>query len=1371
MTSPKNKRTPPRAEFDNYSVYHIIDDSVGVTDINSDVMTEIVDVNGRLELGFDFHFDGNVYRTANIVGQADGGTLMLRPEIADINNWDPDASSMANHGTGGFFADWKTTGLSETTKQAPWVILMPWSFVTSAEFNRSSLGIVEDLTNESLDNSPFVGKPNERFRYGLEPLNTRFKFNPAKHGIRYFHDDKSAGGRRFIVRWHIQTAYSNIQNSFLMFEACIYESGKIEFRYSPKDDKVSSAAFSYNNPVGLNRASVGIIASGTVETPKFRDFSILLGHGTSRQVHPLGGTSVTPGYFDVARDSSGIGGFSSVELTGSYGIGLSVTGSWPAGGGSSPLPGFEGPEGRGTRSGGMFVFSPPALMRKTLRSDISRDASQLKRYDRLTHFMSQKNNSFDDRKTVLFTDNVPVNMPSTLSRFTGTPSDALIRQNIFSDLDLTGSVSVNSLDHLLRPSSKLLSNPFSESDVPEFSSDSFFASGSSVVNGDTSLGQSLKSKTKFQISLPLDFKTEMMPMTSTIYYYNKRFKQWLTPRNSSYELTWLESGGGVWTGWGEDGTKSDLKNPYHLDEYNNAEYFALNDARGFGPIGNYLASGTQPLPVMNKSNFVSMSLDVYPKSLTIHPDYEANNDELISIPITQPFVLEKAVFKLPIEAGRGWFSDQTSTFSPIFSDVSSASYGGFGYDFAGPALTVALFHQHGVGASMRRSLILTGTITHTFDNIMALSASRFIPVTDALSPSYTVRPVGFKSYANPGAIVSAPSVNDSFTGSVTLNCEAAISNGGILLFSNPGINGTQARSIVSSSTLNLNGGGSDPFSFNIAYINSIGRTGTGLDTNGRSFGANEFQISVDSNAFENPFKFSKYIASGTLVEDIEQLVAYPHDSEDDSYRFHFLSMIPLMKHTVSPYVMLPGDKLIVSISKMRPFQYSMIDHVTNGISGSSQFGHDIKLNTGSLDITLYGSMLKENKEHHNTLMQQLSSDAVHEISIGNDPVLDQFEIENRDSYSAGFNDDYVTGSLVTISYSEQGNTSITIGSRSRVFSKLDASNVSKNYLELGSLVSEKLTPWYTQSGLVRFSTFSDDSELYYDSLVPNFTLCAVRNDYRLTSYTNADGALFALARLSVNLGSNTTVDNRWLRSFPFEPNYSGISRDVSLTRNIVTKRRIFDTANVTGIDIADEARSYDSLSVYTGDILFSDRYVEAISDVILGNRSLTQTDALKVLYGFGDVYGVKDGGGFAAGIQGTNYLPSYSTADNRASGIAAAPIIRGWRHGLISGIVTKPRMYWRSGRFGQFRDMLEQRLNTKVVSDSKVSTSPVSVRFVTQNGVLTNAENTWSSNLSFEVTSSVPYFDGETRNRNDINVNTINQGIVTFNNDNGNITI
>jgi hypothetical protein len=147
------------------------------------------------------------------------------------------------------------------------------------------------------------------------------------------------------------------------------------------------------------------------------------------------------------------------------------------------------------------------------------------------------------------------------------------------------------------------------------------------------------------------------------------------------------------------------------------------------------------------------------------------------------------------------------------------------------------------------------------------------------------------------------------------------------------------------------------------------------------------------------------------------------------------------------------------------------------------------------------------------------------------------------------------------------------------------------------------------------------------------------------------------------------------------------------------------------------------------------------------------------------------------------------TREYKSNLFGLSPIIRGWKYGLYSGLNSHSRATFRRDRFGQFRDMLEQRIYTKFINDSftpfgDIATSghkitqdplesavqstrqqpgnlgpaPVSVSFVKQaytrneRGigkiylVEVDPATTNSQNLSTEVTSSLPYFDGVARN-------------------------
>ena len=93
---------------------------------------------------------------------------------------------------------------------------------------------------------------------------------------------------------------------------------------------------------------------------------------------------------------------------------------------------------------------------------------------------------------------------------------------------------------------------------------------------------------------------------------------------------------------------------------------------------------------------------------------------------------------------------------------------------------------------------------------------------------------------------------------------------------------------------------------------------------------------------------------------------------------------------------------------------------------------------------------------------------------------------------------------------------------------------------------------------------------------------------------------------------------------------------------------------------------------------------------------------------------------------------------------------RGFKYGLMQTKPTSTVTHFRSNRYGQFRDMLEQRPYTRVYEGQKLLSSPVQSRFRDrETGFTTNPMNTVCQNVSPVMSSSLPYFDGVARNRGD----------------------
>lgn len=98
----------------------------------------------------------------------------------------------------------------------------------------------------------------------------------------------------------------------------------------------------------------------------------------------------------------------------------------------------------------------------------------------------------------------------------------------------------------------------------------------------------------------------------------------------------------------------------------------------------------------------------------------------------------------------------------------------------------------------------------------------------------------------------------------------------------------------------------------------------------------------------------------------------------------------------SPYLIQPEDKLIFGWHFPMP---SNISEPTIGV------GDPLSMKIQKSNLKMFGSQIKAGKEFHEGINQNLTSNAVHEV-IGNEPVVDQFDIATRGELSGSFVDDF-----------------------------------------------------------------------------------------------------------------------------------------------------------------------------------------------------------------------------------------------------------------------------------------------------------------------------------------------------------------------------
>ena len=472
-------------------------------------------------------------------------------------------------------------------------------------------------------------------------------------------------------------------------------------------------------------------------------------------------------------------------------------------------------------------------------------------------------------------------------------------------------------------------------------------------------------------------------------------------------------------------------------------------------------------------------------------------------------------------------------------------------------------------------------------------------------------------------------------------------------------------------------------------------------------------------------------------------------------------------------------------------------------------------------------------------------------------VLDQYEVEGKESYISGTYDRVIGGTLVLVK--EDNGTKkleradgITFD-RGVIFGEtLNYANTTTSpgttVFDFSTSVSYRAQPYSERAGNCKAVKYNCSEERIYDTLPPDPIECFKINSgnifYMYPSDDEAPGGgpTYGIQNRDVGfiifdnyippentpgvnrpVNLNPGVDKHWTKSYPFEPRYSSIKRRRQLSFHNIEASHIasFYSQTFTKLSINKSVRGLIVGTVGRVNVDRSNKPVVDINSVSpnssnwyhhwstdarlsLAGASLTVTgsssteDLVKTIYGFGDanttffdstIVDSSSRTGFAR--RGTQNWPAFRIKKTTTLSPAGAPvgnyegvrtsywnigpIIRGWKYGLYSGLPQYTNMYFRRGKFGQFRDMLEQRIFVNTVNEKKSATTilnnPVTVKFVDAEGNLTRPENTQSQNLSEYATSSLPYFDMQSRNRNQ-NGYLANLSLITLTLDeSGNLTV
>lgn len=377
----------------------------------------------------------------------------------------------------------------------------------------------------------------------------------------------------------------------------------------------------------------------------------------------------------------------------------------------------------------------------------------------------------------------------------------------------------------------------------------------------------------------------------------------------------------------------------------------------------------------------------------------------------------------------------------------------------------------------------------------------------------------------------------------------------------------------------------------------------------------------------------------------------------------------------------------------------------------------------------------------------------------------EFELEPKESYYLTYTDKLITGSMLD-------------GTRGLVGSVVSGSNEYRGEHSFGAYSYKKNNPQYNSS-LLRGIQLFNSTKTYEDSIMPDFSEIYLMNGgwfvaprYDEIDWHNAD-PLFVfetpIIKIILNKGHLTggvsndhqhVGDQKWQYEYPFMSKYQGIAKRMSVD-NIVHSTLIeeicetdFSTYSWLYYQKSDPVTSSNKycLSFVEGtnesflqttyyDRLYSPTVfeVEEESATIL-KKNLTGLSSTDLLTGF-----------FGFGIRSASNWPYPSTffdpqgISKKAYGV----LIDGWKYGVLNAIPTPPKAIYRMGRFGQLRDMLEQRPYSRVVDKlTNTKDGPIFTQFVSGTQAFLTASNPGTLNVSdagyydFEYKCGRPYVEG-----------------------------
>ncbi len=326
-----------------------------------------------------------------------------------------------------------------------------------------------------------------------------------------------------------------------------------------------------------------------------------------------------------------------------------------------------------------------------------------------------------------------------------------------------------------------------------------------------------------------------------------------------------------------------------------------------------------------------------------------------------------------------------------------------------------------------------------------------------------------------------------------------------------------------------------------------------------------------------------------------------------------------------------------------------------------------------------------------------------------------YDVENRFSYYKSYSDNILIGPTRPTMGSYDWQRSV-FGSVASGSEEWRASIIYSDYLF-------KISSSFFRSGEVRYLRLSSNNQAIEDSITPDIVEIYKTGSFGSGSFMDTSfgypALLFSFDGKEIT-GSNTQRVNNteWTHSYPFEKKYSAVTRTIKdsyfINREYVedqSQDNIYGAGN--GGFIVNKKNIY-LQSTFVGPTRALGPISATVSSfqkvILIQMVGVGQVDQVtnnwinsNYLETFGD-NNIIDAKCFIFGINPVPMyylgMPSaYGAQGNYNTAVVIGYDRKGWKYGLYNGVPTNFSAVFRQNHYGQFRDMLEQRIYTKTYNN------------------------------------------------------------------------